>query len=60
MGYNVEIRHGGFEDGVLDGVDILIIGVVHGDGARGFGEGELENIAKWWASGGGRPSGSPQ
>ena len=54
MGYNVEIRHGGFEDGVLDGVDILIIGVVHGDGARGFGEGELENIAKWWASGGGK------
>ena len=54
MGYNVEIRHGGFEDGVLDGVDILIIGAVHREEEviSSFMEEELEIIAKWWASGG--------
>jgi hypothetical protein len=58
MGYNVELRglwqKGSIREGVLDDVDILIIGAVHGEEEviSSFMEEELEIIAKWWASGG--------
>ncbi len=54
MGYSVEVRPGGFGEGVLDGVDILVIGAVHGARVRGLEGWELENLARWWASEGRR------
>jgi len=51
MGYNVEVRQGGFGEGVLDGVDMLVIGAFHGDRARGFEDWELGSLTGWWASG---------
>ena len=53
MGYNVEVREvgeDGFREGALDGVDILVIGAVHGRDIKGFSEAEFENLARWWAS----------
>jgi hypothetical protein len=36
MGYNVEASQGGFGEGVLDGVNMLVIGAIYGASARGF------------------------
>jgi hypothetical protein len=47
MGYNVEVRQGGFGEGVLDGVNMLVIGALRGDRARGFEDWELESLTRW-------------